>query len=92
MLPGQGLELVMMPEGIAGLGAAELVPLRRLGAGAERAAGLVGAVWLSGAEVLVIDEPPVGRRWRAWLAAAAETSGSPLEQLVIFDDDGAPLG
>jgi hypothetical protein len=61
----------------------QLVPVRRLGPAAGRAAGWAGAAWLGGADILVAEWPPPGPDWDAWFAALAEAEGSPLEQVVL---------
>lgn len=80
-------EAVALPDGPGVYDGDELVPVRRLGAAAVEAAGLVGAVHLSGAEILAVERPPAA--WEDWLRAQAEADGSPLEQVLIF---GAPGG
>lgn len=79
--------LRVMPEGLAQLNAQELVPLWQLGDEAELAAGLVAAVSLGGADVL-IWEGDLPDRWRPWLARQAEAAGSPLEQVIWFSSRG----
>lgn len=86
--PPAGLgEAVALADGPAVFLDEDLVPVRHLGPAACEAAGLVGAVYLSGAEILVLDRAPPG--WEAWLRAQAEADGSPLEQVLLF---GAPGG
>lgn len=79
--------LRVMPEGLAQLNAAELVPIWQLGEEAELAAGLVGAVMLGQGDVLLWegDLPPA---WRPWLARQSEEAGSPLEQIVLLSARG----
>lgn len=90
--PAGKLDLLVMPEGLAVLDGDRVVPLRQYGPEVSVAAGLVGAVHLSGAEVLILHHPPKSPRWRRWLAAQAEADGSALEQLVILGDGGVVLG
>ncbi|MFN7147741.1 MAG: hypothetical protein ACK4YP_28485, partial [Myxococcota bacterium] len=80
-------EAVALPDGPGVFQDDDLVPVRHLGPAALDAAGLVGAVLLSGAEILVVDRPPPG--WERWLADQAEADGSPLEQVLLF---GVPGG
>lgn len=80
-------EAVALPDGPAIFEQESLVPMRHVGAAAVEAAGLIGAVFLSGAEILVVERPPAG--WEDWLATQAEADGSPLEQVLIF---GVPGG
>ena len=80
-------EAVALPDGPAVFDGGALVPIRHLGHAAEEAAGLVGAVFLSGAEVLVVERPLPG--FEVWLADQAEADGSPLEQVLLF---GVPGG
>lgn len=80
-------DAVALPEGPAVLEDGAVVPVWHLGPPAEQAAGLVGAVHLSGAEILVVERPP--EAWLDWLAAAAEAEGSPLEQVLLL---GVPGG
>lgn len=77
---------VMMPEGPAVRRGSRIVPISLLGQPAGRACGLVGAVHLSGAEILLVEDPPPGLE--PWLAAAAEADGSPLEQVVLLGSPG----
>lgn len=80
-------DAVALPDGPAIFLGEELIPTRHLGADATYAAGVVAAVHLSGAEILVIDGPP--KRWRGWLARQAEADGSALEQVILL---GVPGG
>ncbi len=80
-------EALALPDGPCVYVEEDLVSVRHLGAVAEEAAGLVGAVFLSGAEILVVDRPPAA--WEGWLAEQAESDGSPLEQVLLF---GVPGG
>lgn len=87
------LEVVQPTEGPPWLAVGEaLTPLRGLGPGALEAVGLCEAVWLSGAELLVLREPlayaPDAAAWRAWLAEQAEGVGSSLEQVVLLGGPG----
>lgn len=85
-------EAVMMPEGPAVL-AEGVVPIAHFGAEGQQAAGVIGAVLLSGAEILVFNPPPVGAEWLSWLRAQAEAESSVLEQLVLLGVPGGhPLG
>jgi hypothetical protein len=79
-------DAVVLPDGPAVLDAEAVVPMRHIGAEGVRAAGLVGAVHLSGAEILVVEQPPSG--WLDWLSAQAEADGSPLEQVFLLGADG----
>ena len=79
--------LRIMPEGLAQLNAQELVPLWQLGEEAELAAGLVAAVTLGGADVL-LWEGDLPNAWRPWLARQAEAAGSPLEQVIWLSSRG----
>ena len=79
-------EAVALPEGPAVYRGAQLVAMRHLGA--EAAAGTVGAVFLSGADIVVIDALPAGEGWESWLAAQAEAEASPLEQVVMLGVGG----
>ncbi len=89
--PGSLGEAVVLPDGPAVFQEDELVPVRHLGAPGTDAAGLVGAVHLSGAEILLVDRPPTA--WVAWLAQQAEADASPLEQVVLFGvPGGTPVG
>ncbi len=80
-------EPVVLPDGPGFFLEADLVPARHLGEPAERAAGLVGAVHLAGAEILLVERPPAD--WVVWLAAQAEADASPLEQVLLV---GVPGG
>jgi len=80
-------EAVALPDGPAVYDDADLVPTRHLGPAAIEAAGLVGAVHLSEAEILLVDSPPPA--WVEWLAEQAEADGSPLEQVILL---GVPGG
>lgn len=79
-------EAVALPEGPAVYQGNQLVPMRHLGA--EAAAGVIGAVFLSGADIVVVDALPAGDGWSEWLAAQAEAEASPLEQVVILGVSG----
>ena len=80
-------EAVVVPEGLGILTANAIVPLWQYGEAASRVAGLVGAVHLSRAEILLVEDPPAG--WEEWFTAQAEADGSPLEQVLLF---GLPGG
>lgn len=83
-------ELVVLPEGLGRLEAEALVPLRQLGAEAEQAVGLVSAVYLGGADVLLWEgQLPPG--WRPWLGKQAEAQGSPLEQVILVGSSQGQL-
>lgn len=80
----------VLPSGPALVLPDAVVPVGLLGERGRRAAALVGAVYLSGAEVLVLEEPPPD--WVDWLAARAEEPSSPLEQVVLLGArDGRPV-
>lgn len=84
-------ECRVMPAGPAVVLPDAVVPLQLLGERGQRAAALVGAVYLSGAEVLVLDEPPPD--WVDWLVAQAEGESTPLEQVILLGArDGRPIG
>ena len=80
-------EAVALPDGPAVYEEEDLVPTRHLGRAAVDAAGLVGAVHLSEAEILMVDGPPPA--WVEWLAEQAEADASPLEQVILM---GVPGG
>lgn len=75
-------ELQVLPEGIGRLDSDALVPLRMLGAEAELAVGLVGAVHLGGADILLWEGALPGP-WKPWLGRQAEAEASPLEQVIL---------
>ena len=75
-------ELRVLPEGVGRLEAEALVPLRQLGSEAELAVGLVGAVHLGGADVL-LWEGAIHGPWKPWLGRQAEAEASPLEQVIL---------
>ncbi|MDP2315160.1 MAG: hypothetical protein Q8P41_19830 [Pseudomonadota bacterium] len=79
-------DAVALPDGPAVYQGDDLVALRHLGPDAEEAAGLVGAVHLSGAEILLVNRPPPA--WVEWLAQQAEADGSPLEQVILIGTPG----
>jgi hypothetical protein len=79
-------EVVALPEGPAAFVGEELVSVRHLGPGARAAAGIVGAVHLSGAEILLVEP---GAEWVEWLTSQAEADNSALEQVILV---GAPGG
>ena len=64
-----------------------VVALALLGEDVGRRVGTVGAVHLSGADVMLLEYPPSGLE--DWLASQAESDGSPLEQVVLL---GVPGG
>lgn len=80
-------EVVVMPDGPARVEAEAVVPIRLHGERLAREVGLVGAVYLSGAELLLVEDPPRG--WGRWFATQALADGSPLEQVILV---GAPGG
>jgi hypothetical protein len=75
-------ELQVLPDGIGRLDKDALVPLRLLGSAAELAVGLVGAVHLGGADVL-LWEGAIPSPWKPWLGRQAEAEASPLEQVIL---------
>lgn len=79
-------EVVALPDGLAAHVDGTLVPLRLFGEGTAAAVGLAGAVHLSGADILLVDEPPAD--WETWFAQQAEADGSPLEQVLVFAASG----
>lgn len=84
-------EAVALPDGPGFFQDDTLVPARHLGAAGLDAAGLVGAVYLSGAEILLVDRPPA--EWVDWLAQQAEADASPLEQVILTGvPGGQPVG
>jgi hypothetical protein len=80
-------EVLPLPDGLAVLEGDTLVPLALFGESARIAVGLAGTVHLSGADILLVDDPPVG--WEGWFALQAEADASPLEQVILF---GVPGG
>jgi hypothetical protein len=62
-----------------------LVPLDRYGPEAISAAGLVGAAFLTGAEVL-IWEGGLSKTWLSWLKKQAEAENSVLEQVIVLSE------
>jgi hypothetical protein len=84
-------EAVALPDGPGFFVEDDLVPARHLGEPALRAAGLVGAVHLAGAEIIVVERPPAD--WEAWLSEQAEADASPLEQVLLVGiPGGTPIG
>ena len=84
-------DLVVLADGPALLEDEAVVSMRHLGTGAQQAAGLVGAVHLSGAEILVVEDAPPA--WLDWLAAQTEAEASPLEQVILLGvPGGIPIG
>lgn len=82
-------DVIVLPEGPAALEADAVVPVARMGA--EAVAGVVGAVHLSGAEVVIVERPDPA--WLDWLAAQALEDGSPLEQVILLGvPDGQVVG
>ena len=79
--------LVPLAEGPAVWGN-EIVPVGQFGAAAGAAVDLIGAVHLSGADVLVV--PDVDPAWRDWLAAQVDGEDSALEQVILLGLPGAP--
>jgi len=89
--PAELPDVIILPDGLGVVEGERLVPLAAYGAGPSQAVGLVGAVHLSRADILLVDDPPPG--WAAWFAAQAEVDGSPLEQVVLLGTpDGRLLG
>jgi hypothetical protein len=85
--PGNLGDAVALPEGPGVLEEDAVVPVWHFGEAGSLAAGLVGAVHLSGAEIVLVEKPPAD--WLEWLAAQAEADGSPLEQVLLL---GVPGG
>ncbi|MES2638797.1 MAG: hypothetical protein V4850_04925 [Myxococcota bacterium] len=84
-------EAVALPDGPGFFQDETLVPARHLGSAGLDAAGLVGAVHLAGAEILLVDRPPP--EWVEWLAQQAEADASPLEQVILTGvPGGQPVG
>lgn len=77
---------VVLPDGPARLEPDAVVPVHRLGVRVENEVGIIGAVHLSGAEILLLEDPP--RRWSRWLEEQALADGSPLEQIVLLNAPG----
>lgn len=82
-------DLRVLPEGIGKLETEALLPLRQLGPEAERAVGMVGAVQLSGSDLLLWEEP-LPASWRPWLSKQAEAENSPLEQVILLGPQTRP--
>lgn len=83
-------DVVILPDGLGVVEGERLVPLPAYGAACAQMVGLVGAVHLSRADILLVDDPPTG--WAAWFAAQAEADGSALEQVLLLGTpDGRPL-
>ncbi|MFZ5478257.1 MAG: hypothetical protein ACOZNI_15930 [Myxococcota bacterium] len=80
-------DAVALPEGPAVMEEEGVVPVWHFGEAGSLAAGLVGAVHLSGAEIVLVERPPA--EWLEWLAAQAEAEASPLEQVLLL---GVPGG
>jgi hypothetical protein len=85
-LPARLGDVVVTPEGPAVLSGEAVVPVALFGERVAREVGIVGAVFLSGAEVLVLEDAPRG--WSRWLSAQALEPGSPLEQLILLGERG----
>ncbi|MDP2307235.1 MAG: hypothetical protein Q8P18_14510 [Pseudomonadota bacterium] len=84
-------EAVALPDGPGFFQDDALVAARHLGSAGLDAAGLIGAVYLSGAEILLVDRPPPA--WVEWLAQKAEEDASPLEQVILMGvPGGQPVG
>ena len=70
-----------------------LMPLRALGPAAEDLVGLVQAVLVHPAEILLLEAPTAftsrTRSLLTWLHAQAEADGSALEQVWLFGVEGA---
>lgn len=79
-------DAVALPDGPGVIEEDAVVPVRHLGPRGLTAAGLVGAVHLSGAEILLLEDAPAA--WLEWLSAQAEADGSPLEQVFLLGVDG----
>lgn len=79
-------QVVVLPEGPAVLEDTAVVALSRLGPAASAAVGLVGAVFLEGSDVLLVEALPADARdaWTEWLRQQAEADGSPLEQVILL--------
>lgn len=80
-------EALVTPDGPAFLVEDAVVALPLLGEDVGRRVGTVGAVHLSGADVMLLEYPPSGLD--EWLASQAESDGSPLEQVLLL---GVPGG
>ncbi len=89
-------EVVSLPDGLAvvvershapgGQVERTLVPVTLYGETMRIAVGLAGTVHLSGADVVIVDDPPAG--WETWFAEQAEAEGSPVEQVLVFAATG----
>jgi hypothetical protein len=75
-------DVVVLTDGPALLEASSVVALSNVGDVAVASAGLVGAVFLEGADVLLLESVPDDRI--DWLAEQAEAEGSPLEQVIVL--------
>jgi len=71
----------------------QLLPLRAMGPAAKDMVGLVQAVLVGSAEILLLESPtaftPRTRSLLTWLHAQAEADGSALEQIWLFGVEGA---
>lgn len=79
-------EVVVMPDGPAVYTEDAVVPVRHYGDRMAQLVGLVGAVHLSGADVLVVEHPPP--ELEAWLGRQVEGDPSPLEQVILLGGGG----
>ncbi len=85
--PTTPIDRTLVPLALQGqMTGAALVPLALYGDTIRAAVGLAAAVHLSGADVLIVDDPPPG--WEAWFAEQAEAEASPVEQVLVFAATG----
>ena len=70
----------------------QLLPLRAMGPAAKDMVGLVQAVLVDSAEILLLESPTAftlrTRSLLTWLHAQAEADGSALEQVWLFGVEG----
>lgn len=80
-------EVLWLPSGPAVKTSTGLVPIHLYGPRVEGEAALLAAVELTGADILLVEDPP--RAHRAWLQKQVEGTTSALEQVLLF---GVPGG
>lgn len=84
--PGKLGEVLWLPAGPAVRTASAVVPLHLYGERTEREAGQIAAVDLTGADILVLEDPP--RKHTKWFAKQVEGATSPLEQILMLGIPG----